>query len=182
MLNPIKSFKKQEKKACSCTSKKNGCFCAREKLKSLWQMLSRDISFDKSAYAWQGLKGLARQKGRTMLEMLGVLAIMGILSLAGFYLHRLSINHHHANQIADDAERLAFVIYERLEDMPKGDIQDMEGYMQKADFSSNANYEYQAKKISKGGFYIDVFKVLPEECMVLLPKVETKHEIGRAHV
>ena len=40
--------------------------------------------------------------GRSMVEMLGVLAIIGILSIGGLYWYRLAINQHRANETIHD--------------------------------------------------------------------------------
>ncbi len=42
------------------------------------------------------------QDGRSMVEMLGVLAIIGVLSLGGIVGYRLAMNHYQANQIAHE--------------------------------------------------------------------------------
>ncbi|MBP5533890.1 MAG: hypothetical protein J6Y03_00060 [Alphaproteobacteria bacterium] len=119
----------------------------------------------------------AIQKGRSMLEMLGVLAIVGILSIAGISLYHISINHHHANQIADDVERLALTIYERLEDIPKGEIEEG-AVIAETDFRGNSIYALAAVKDSGESFYIDVPTVLPDDCSVLLPKAQDKHKMA----
>jgi len=52
------------------------------------------------------------QFGRSMIEMLGVLAIIGVLSIGGLLGYRRAVNNHQANTILDDANRLAFVVME----------------------------------------------------------------------
>lgn len=47
------------------------------------------------------------QSGRSMVEMLGVLAIIGVLSIGGIAGYTMAMNRHKANQIADFATRLA---------------------------------------------------------------------------
>ena len=42
------------------------------------------------------------QSGRSMVEMLGVLAIIGVLSLGGIAGYRMAMNHYQANQIAHE--------------------------------------------------------------------------------
>ena len=53
-----------------------------------------------------------KQKGRSMIEMLGVLAIIGVMSIGGIALYRRAVNNHQANTILDDVNRFAFVIME----------------------------------------------------------------------
>ena len=42
------------------------------------------------------------QQGRSMVEMLGVLAIIGVLSIGGIAGYRMAMNRHQANQIANE--------------------------------------------------------------------------------
>ncbi|MBP5534076.1 MAG: hypothetical protein J6Y03_01040 [Alphaproteobacteria bacterium] len=49
------------------------------------------------------------QKGRSMIEMLGVLAIIGVLSIGGLAGYTMAMNRHRANQILDYASRCAIV-------------------------------------------------------------------------
>ena len=56
---------------------------------------------------------MQKQFGRSMIEMLGVLALVGVLSIGGIALYRRAVNNHHANTILDDVNRFAFVITEK---------------------------------------------------------------------
>ena len=47
------------------------------------------------------------QKGRSMIEMLGVLAIIGVLSIGGLAGYTMAMNRHRANQILDYVSRCA---------------------------------------------------------------------------
>ena len=47
------------------------------------------------------------QSGRSMVEMLGVLAIIGVLSIGGIAGYTMAMNRHKANQAVDYATRLA---------------------------------------------------------------------------
>ena len=40
------------------------------------------------------------EKGRSMVEMLGVLAIIGVLSVGGIYGYTIAMNKHKANEVA----------------------------------------------------------------------------------
>ena len=55
------------------------------------------------------------QSGRSMVEMLGVLAIIGVLSVGGIAGYSLSMRRHRANQIADTAAKYAVVLYNRCQ-------------------------------------------------------------------
>ncbi len=48
--------------------------------------------------------------GRSMVEMLGTLAIMGVLSIGGISGYTTAMNNHKANEALNDAKRLAMMI------------------------------------------------------------------------
>lgn len=50
---------------------------------------------------------MKNEAGRSMVEMLGVIAIMGVLSLGGIAGYTLAINRYKANQVIDVAGKLA---------------------------------------------------------------------------
>lgn len=47
------------------------------------------------------------QNGRSMIEMLGVLAIIGVLSIGGLAGYTMAMNRHRANTVADYVSRVA---------------------------------------------------------------------------
>ncbi len=51
------------------------------------------------------------ESGRSMVEMLGVLAIIGVLSVGGIAGYSLSMRRHRANQIADYTSKYAMLLY-----------------------------------------------------------------------
>ncbi len=51
------------------------------------------------------------QSGRSMVEMLGVLAIIGVLSVGGIAGYSLSMRRHRANQIVDYIAKYAVEVY-----------------------------------------------------------------------
>ena len=51
------------------------------------------------------------QSGRSMVEMLGVLAIIGVLSVGGIAGYSLSMRRHRANQVVDILSKFALVAY-----------------------------------------------------------------------
>ena len=51
------------------------------------------------------------ESGRSMVEMLGVLAIIGVLSVGGIAGYSLSMRRHRANGIVDLASKYALVLY-----------------------------------------------------------------------
>ncbi len=70
-------------------------------------------------------KKLKSQSGRSMVEMLGVLAIIGVLSVGGIAGYSLSMRRHRANQIVDLASKYALVAYGRCQQkIINGEIND----------------------------------------------------------
>ena len=51
------------------------------------------------------------QSGRSMVEMLGVLAIIGVLSVGGIAGYSLSMRRHRANQVVDIVSKYALTVY-----------------------------------------------------------------------
>ncbi len=47
------------------------------------------------------------QKGRSMVEMLGVLAVVGVLSIGGIYGYKMAMNYYQANQIAHEVNLIS---------------------------------------------------------------------------
>ena len=58
------------------------------------------------------MKKLKSQSGRSMVEMLGVLAIIGVLSVGGIAGYSLSMRRHRANQVVDFASKYALIEYD----------------------------------------------------------------------
>ena len=61
------------------------------------------------------MKKLKSQSGRSMVEMLGVLAIIGVLSVGGIAGYSLSMRRHRANQIVDIVSKYALTIYNQCQ-------------------------------------------------------------------
>lgn len=55
------------------------------------------------------------ESGRSMVEMLGVLAIIGVLSVGGIAGYSLSMRRHRANQIVDYTSKLAMDFYSQCQ-------------------------------------------------------------------
>ena len=56
-------------------------------------------------------KSTKQQSGRSMVEMLGVLAIIGVLSIGGIAGYTLSMRRYRANQVLDALNKYALVVY-----------------------------------------------------------------------
>ena len=55
------------------------------------------------------------ESGRSMVEMLGVLAIIGVLSVGGIAGYSLSMRRHRANQIMDAISKYALIVYNKCQ-------------------------------------------------------------------
>ena len=55
-------------------------------------------------------KSKTNEQGRSMVEMLGVLAIIGVLSVGGIAGYTTAMNSHHANETVNQARRLAMLV------------------------------------------------------------------------
>ena len=51
------------------------------------------------------------ESGRSMVEMLGVLAIIGVLSIGGIAGYTMSMRRHRANQVVDALNKYAVILY-----------------------------------------------------------------------
>ncbi len=61
------------------------------------------------------MKKLKSQSGRSMVEMLGVLAIIGVLSVGGIAGYSLSMRRHRANQVVDIVSKYYLVAYSQCQ-------------------------------------------------------------------
>jgi len=55
------------------------------------------------------IKMKRNESGRSMVEMLGVLAIIGVLSIGGIAGYTLAMNRYRANEVLDAASKLAII-------------------------------------------------------------------------
>ncbi len=56
-----------------------------------------------------------QESGRSMVEMLGVLAIIGVLSVGGIAGYMLSMNRFRANNLIDKASKFATIAYSTVQ-------------------------------------------------------------------
>ena len=63
------------------------------------------------------------ESGRSMVEMLGVLAIIGVLFIGGIAGYTLSMRRYRANQVADALNKYALIVYDSCQKVIiQGDI------------------------------------------------------------
>ena len=53
---------------------------------------------------------MKKEYGRSMIEMLGVLAIIGVLSIGGLAGYTMAMNRHRANTLLDDASKCVVLV------------------------------------------------------------------------
>ena len=112
---------------------------------------------------------MKRQTGRSMIEMLAVLAIIGVVSIGGISLYRRAIDTHKANSIFDDVNRFEFVISERIDRTPRG-------FFDKADFVPTCGFEMNGfNEPELDSHYISVHDVPRGVCRIVLDKGEGKY-------
>lgn len=90
------------------------------------------------------------QVGRSMIEMLGVLAIIGVLSLGGLAGYRIAMNRHQANNILSDTEMRAMAISEQFQQYQPDDTIVLNEFIDPAD------YTVTQKVISSDAFEIQL--------------------------
>ena len=117
---------------------------------------------------------MRKQTGRSMIEMLGVLAIIGVLSIGGLLGYRRAINNHQANQILDDANRLAFVILESNQAFQTNDFMD-EDFIDSVPYTGT--YILDAFMAAGGQFGIVVTNVPKGVCESLVPKAAVEYKV-----
>ena len=114
---------------------------------------------------------MKKQVGRSMIEMLGVLAIIGVLSISGIALYRRAVNNHQANSILDDANRLAFVITERGNFAPNDNIEGVE-------FNQTSTYSIVPFVGQKSGQYGIMVENVPKGvCEPLVDKASVEYKV-----
>ena len=68
------------------------------------------------------------ESGRSMVEMLGVLAIIGVLSIGGIAGYTLSMRRHRANQVVDALNKYSLIVYSACQKaVVNGDISTIAG-------------------------------------------------------
>ena len=59
------------------------------------------------------------EQGRSMVEMLGVLAVMGVLSVGGVAMYTSAMNKHRANELLNEASKRAATVAAQISMMGK---------------------------------------------------------------
>ena len=83
-----------------------------------------------------------------MIEMLGVLAIIGVLSIGGLAGYRMAMNKHRANTILSDTSLRALVISDRFEQFTPNEAITLD------EFIAPGSYSVSQKVVSADTFEI----------------------------
>lgn len=75
------------------------------------------------------------QSGRSMIEMLGVLAIIGVLSIGGLAGYRMAMSKHRANNILSDTEMRALAVSEQFDMLRVNDNIVLEEFIEPSDYT-----------------------------------------------
>lgn len=130
-----------------------------------------------------------QESGRSMIEMLGVLAIIGVLSVGGFSLVSKVQENQRVNEVIDNITSLAYKVRPLARDYQVGDIEGCtqqkclalyayngKAYPEGLDYANYAftdrnNVKYNVYKIhthtNKGSFIITVSKFTEKMCLQL---------------
>lgn len=106
------------------------------------------------------------QKGRTILELIAVLAVIGVLSIGAVAGFRLAMNHHEANQILNDVRLLAADIIQREEAPSVGAIKIA------TDFNPATTHPYSVYRQFEDLFYVQVDDIKSGVCQLILSKTK----------
>jgi len=117
---------------------------------------------------------MQRQFGRSMIEMLGVLAIIGVLSIGGLLGYRRAVNNHQANQILDDANRLAFAVIESNQTFQANSFME-EDFIDSVPYTGT--YNLDAFMAAGGQFGIVVTNVPRGVCESLISKASIEYKV-----
>ena len=119
----------------------------------------------------RGRSGRRACLGRSMIEMLGVLALIGVISIGVVAGYRLAMNKYHANTILDDVNRYAFAIIE------KGSFP-VHSNIEGVNFTKTSIYEMVAFVGVKSGQYGIMVENVPNGvCEALVEKASVNYKV-----
>ena len=116
------------------------------------------------------------QSGRSMIEIIGVLAVMGILSIAVLYLYPYLVAHHKSNETWNDVLVQATVVQTSHTDDTFADIEIVDGeelpsLITSEEFETSAvGYPMEVYKTNDVQFIVQVDNVDYDACEIMLKK------------
>ena len=102
---------------------------------------------------------LTNESGRSMVEILGVLAIIGVLSVGGIYEYTIAMNKHKANELLNEASKRAVVVATQLAVKEKASLSEFAGqtvpggtFANETEIEADANDQFSINisDVSKG--------------------------------
>ena len=109
----------------------------------------------------------AKQFGRSIIEMLGVLAIIGVLVIGGVWGYRKAITKHLANSIIDDVNLSGFLVTSELfNKLPNDDV----GMDMTDKFDQKSPYKFKAFAETDSSFEILVQGVPYSVCQEIIDR------------
>lgn len=119
---------------------------------------------------------LSSESGRSMVEMLGVLAIIGVLSIGGIAGYRAALNRYRANEIFDGINKRMIVAKTQI-----AAGQDDVNLSEFPDLIEGLEYEFSFRITSYGEeiYYLTIRDIPQELCgpMKSLAAVNTQYQI-----
>ena len=99
------------------------------------------------------------QTGRSMVEMLGVLAVMGVLSVGGVAMYTSAMNKHRANELLNEASKRAAAVAAQISMQGKEANDNLI-----ADFTNPSGYTFGVEKKNANQFNITINAVDDDIC------------------
>lgn len=113
---------------------------------------------------------LRSQQGRSMVEMLGVLVVIGVLSITAVLGYSYAMNKHRANIILEDVKRIAvFVVSSDFMQKEDGVIEDL-------NVEVESDTPYEVAKETEKTFYITAGEIDKKICAILVREKPTYAE------
>ena len=109
---------------------------------------------------------IINEKGRSMVEMLGVLAIVGVLSIGGVAAYTIAMNKYRTNELLDGASKRAITIATQLDLGAPVNLGEFSEYNATAGGTFQSNIEEWAKE-----FGIRVNEVNKATCVGLIKSI-----------
>ena len=108
-----------------------------------------------------------KEQGRSMVEMLGVLAIIGVLSIGGIAGYTMAMNRYKANQILDLASKLSIMAQTGAESNPDNWKVSVNALAEEEGYAVVSDYEGAA--VVGGDFYETTELYVYENGQVVMP-------------
>ena len=100
------------------------------------------------------------ENGRSMVEMLGVMAIVGVLSITGIYGYTKAMERHRANELLNEAAKRAMLIAGQI--ASAGEVPET-----LADNEDSSGHTYAVKKNGNNQFTLGISGVDDETCELM---------------